>query len=104
MPSRHQVLLVSRSKEAAAELNNCLSDVRDLEVQTRIITSRQPDPLSGVAIFPDLMLLRISPDSGDELEALGRYTPDERPPLIVIGDGSDSKSMRAASRSRLRSA
>ena len=102
MPSRHQVLLVSRSKEAAAELNNCLSDVRDLEVQTRIITSRQPDPLSGVAIFPDLMLLRISPDSGDELEALGRYTPDERPPLIVIGDGSDAKSMRAAMRAGAR--
>ena len=96
MPSRLQVLLVSRSKDAVAELCNCLNDVRDLEVQTRITTNRQYDPLSGVVVFPDLLLLRIGPDSRDELEALGRYTPDERPPLIVIGDGSDAQSMRAA--------
>ena len=96
MPSRLQVLLVSRSKDAAAQLYNCLSNARDLEVQTRIIKNGQFDPLSDVALFPDLLLLRIGSDSRDELEALGRYTPDERPPLIVIGDGSDAQSMRAA--------
>ncbi len=96
MPSRLQVLIVSHSEDAATELCNCLNDARDLEVQTRIITKRQPDPLSGVVDSPDLLLLRIGPDSRDGLEALGRYTPDERPPLIVIGDGSDPQSMRAA--------
>ncbi len=96
MPSRLQVLIVSHSEDAATELCNCLRDASDLEVQTRIITKRQPDPLSGVVDSPDLLLLRIGPDSRDGLEALGRYTLDERPPLIVIGDGSDPQSMRAA--------
>ncbi len=96
MPSRLQVLIVSHSEDAATGLCNCLSDAHDLDVQTRIIKNGHADPLNGVVIFPDLLLLRIGPGSADELEALGRYTPDERPPLIVIGDGSDPQSMRAA--------
>ncbi len=96
MPRRLQVLVVSHSEDAATQLCSCLSDAHDLDVQTRIIRNGHSDPLNGVVIFPDLLLLRIGPGSTDELEALGRYTPDERPPLIVIGDGSDPQSMRAA--------
>ncbi len=96
MPSRLQVLIVSHSEDAATSLCNCLSDAHDLDVQTRVIRNGHSDPLNGVVIFPDLLLLQIGPGSTDELEALGRYTPDERPPLIVIGDGSDPQSMRAA--------
>ncbi len=96
MPSRLQVLIVSHSEDAATELCNCLRDASNLEVQTRIITNRQPDPLSGVVVSPDLLLLRSGANSRDALESLGHYTLDERPPLIVIGDGSNPQSMRAA--------
>ncbi|TDJ27978.1 MAG: pilus assembly protein CpaF [Gammaproteobacteria bacterium] len=96
MPSRLQVLIVSHSEDAATRLRDCLSDASDLEVQTHIIRNGSSDPLKGVVTFPDLLLLQIGPDSREEFEALGRYTLDERPPLIVIGDGSDPQIMRAA--------
>ena len=96
MPSRQQILLVSRSNDAAEPIQNCFSSAPDIEVKKRIVTNGQTDPLSGVASFPDLLLLRVAPDSLQDLEALARYTPDERPPLIVIGDTSDAQSMRVA--------
>ena len=96
MPSRHQVLLVSRSKEAADQIHACFSDARDIDIEKRIVTNGQSDPLSDVVTLPDLLLLRVAPESRDELEALARYTLDERPSLIVIGDGNDAQSMRAA--------
>jgi pilus assembly protein CpaE len=70
--------------------------VPDIDVEERIVTNGQTDPLYGCVTTPDILLLRVAPESQLELEALAGYSPDERPPLIVIGDANDAKSMRAA--------
>ena len=96
MPSRHRVLLVSRSKDAASKIQDCFGSAHDIEIEKRIVTNGQSDPLNGVVTLPDILLLRIGSESRNELDALGQYTLEERPPLIVIGDGNDAQSMRAA--------
>jgi len=93
---RQSVLIASDSTEALETIHALLSDVRNLTVQGRIIDSREPDPLSGVAQSPDLLLLRVGEGFQAEFAALSRYSADERPPLIVIGDVNYPGCMRAA--------
>jgi pilus assembly protein CpaE len=102
MSSRDHVLIVSRSRAAARAVHDLIGDVRDLAVETRVIDAMQPDPLHGVTQRPDLLLLRVAADSTAELEALEHYAIDERPPLIVIGDGANAQCMRIAMRAGAR--
>ena len=96
MPSRHQILLVSRSKDAAQAINDCFREAHEVDIETRIVTNGHVDPLVGVDTLPDLLLLRVAPETTLELEAVASYSPDDRPPLIVIGDTDDAQTMRAA--------
>jgi pilus assembly protein CpaE len=60
------------------------------------------DPLSGIQILPDLLVLRVNGQSMEELEALAHYKPEERPPTIVIGEASNPECMRFAMRAGAR--
>jgi pilus assembly protein CpaE len=98
MLSQDRILIVSRSREAARAVRDVIADARELAVETRLIDSRQPDPLHGVAQRPDLLLLRVGADWTAELDALEHHAPENRPPLIVIGDAADAQCMRVAMR------
>jgi len=93
---RQSVLIASTSSEAIETIHALISDVRNLTVQARIIDAREPDPLYGIVQSPDLLLLRVGAGFQAEFEALSRYSADERPPLIVIGDVNYPGCMRAA--------
>ncbi len=96
MPSRYDLLLVSRSQDSADQLFSCLTQAPDLQVEKQVITNGDSDPLRGLLSVPDLLVLHIGSGSTNELDAIAQYSPEERPPLIVVGDGSDPRSMRAA--------
>ncbi|HEY5624695.1 MAG TPA: AAA family ATPase [Gammaproteobacteria bacterium] len=96
MPSRYEVCIVSRSKDSADQLYACLSEAHDLQVEKRAITNGDMDPLRGMLTMPDLLVLHIGSSAAGELDVIAGYSPDERPPLIVVGDGSDARAMRAA--------
>lgn len=96
MPSRYDLLLVSRSQDSADQLFACLTQAPDLRVEKQVITNGDSDPLRGLLSVPDLLVLHIGSGSTNELDAIAQYSPEERPPLIVVGDGSDPRSMRAA--------
>lgn len=93
---RQSVLIASNSSEAIETIGGLIDHARNLTVQGRIIDSRQPDPLHGIAQSPDLLILRVGAGPQAELEALAKYSADERPPLIVIGDVNHPGCMRAA--------
>lgn len=96
MSSKYDLLLVSRSQDSADQLFECLTQAPDLRVEKRVITNGDSDPLRGVLSVPDLLVLHIGSGSISELDAIAKYSPEERPPLIVVGDGSDPSSMRTA--------
>ncbi|MGI9258271.1 MAG: AAA family ATPase [Gammaproteobacteria bacterium] len=96
MSSKYDLLLVSRSQDSADQLFECLTRAPDLRVEKRVITNGDSDPLRGVLSVPDLLVLHIGSGSTSELDAIAKYSPEERPPLIVVGDGSNPGSMRAA--------
>jgi pilus assembly protein CpaE len=93
---RQNVLIASHSSEAIERIHSLIGDASGFGVKGRILDHRAPDPLAGLAQSPDLLLLRVDAGSQAELEALSRYSADERPPLIVIGDANHPGSMRAA--------
>lgn len=96
MSSRYDLLLVSRSQDSADQLFECLTQAPDLRVEKRVITNGDSDPLRGLMTVPDLLVLHIGSGPSGELDAIAKYSPEERPPLIVVGDGSTPSSMRAA--------
>jgi pilus assembly protein CpaE len=96
MSSKYDLFLVSRSQDSANQLFECLAQAPDLRVEKRVITNGDADPLRGLLSVPDLLVLHIGSGPSGELDAIAKYSPEERPPLIVVGDGSDSGSMRAA--------
>lgn len=102
MPKRSRVLLASRSFEAATALETCIGQTDGLQVETHVLPEGQVDPLKGVQQPPDLMVLRVNGNSVPELEALGHYRPEERPPTIVIGEANNADCMRLAMRAGAR--
>jgi pilus assembly protein CpaE len=95
-PHKHRILVAGDSAEAIAAIHALIRDARDLVVETRVMDSRETDPLFGAAQLPDLLLLRVGAGSIRELEALASYQAAERPPLIVVGDMNHPGCMRAA--------
>jgi len=102
MARRSKVLLASRSREAANALQGCIGQAESLRVDVRVIPEGQFDPLSGVQDIPDMLVLRVNGHSMGELEALARYTPEERPPTIIIGEANNPECMRLAMRAGAR--
>ncbi len=93
---KQDVLIASNSSEAIERIYGLIGDARGFTVKGRVLDSRGPDPLAGLTHTPDMLLLRVDAGSQAELEALSRYSSDERPPLIVIGDVNHAGCMRAA--------
>ena len=91
-----KVLLASRLAEPLRELQQCLSEQRDFEVHTRLISNGHTDPLHGLTFDPELVVLRFDAEHLVELAAWNGST--SRPPLIVVGPGGHPEAMRLAIR------
>lgn len=98
MSRRAKVLILGRSEEAVRALGESIRAAPDIETESGVIDPRHGDPLGDVLSPPDLLVLRVNGSSTQELEALERYSPAERPPMIVVGDAIDPETMRVAMR------
>jgi pilus assembly protein CpaE len=98
MSRRPKVLILGRSDEAVETLRNLIRSVPDLETESSVIDADHGDPLRDVLSRPDVLVLRVNGSSTQELQALERYSPDERPPIVVVGDAVDPDAMRVAMR------
>jgi pilus assembly protein CpaE len=96
MQGRKHVIVSGRSKAALESLSRQLSRRSDLLCTQQQIVNGHTDPLYGVDEMPDTLVLRMTPNSVDELVALAQRPANERPPLIVIGDSHDPQAMRFA--------
>ncbi len=102
MPSKHHILIASRSRQGILAVHDLIGNSDELSIETRLIDDRQPDPLHDLGQRPDVVLFRVNGNSVRELEALVAHFGVDRPPLIVIGDAGHPECMRAAMRAGAR--
>ena len=102
MAHKLKVLLASRSPEALKRLEGSLAAAPGLAVTSRLISNGHTDPLHGVHSTPDVLVLRFDADSLAELATLAQSSPNNRPPLIVVGPAGSPEAMRLAIRSGAR--
>jgi pilus assembly protein CpaE len=102
MQGRKHIILAGRSQVALDMLAQHLDDEPRYEIKMHLIVNGHTDPLHGVTVLPDILVLRVTPNSLDELAALAARPANERPPLIVIGASQDPQAMRLAMQSGAR--
>ena len=94
-----KVLLTSRNSAALRPLQQCLAQQGEFEAHARIITNGFTDPLHGLPLSPDIVILRVDADHLAELTAWSTKGGASRPPLIVVGPAGQVEAMRLAMRS-----
>lgn len=96
MDVKLNVLLVSRRKDTLDQLEALLRKHAGLRLQRKLTVNGHVDPLHDVAAMPDALILHLGATSHAELESLAARAADKRPPLIVVGSGTDTNVMRLA--------
>ncbi len=97
-----QVLVAGRSKQALDALAGLLHEHAEIGLTIRELTDGHFDPLHGVTVMPDVLILHLSPNWEDELKALSARPVSSRPPTLVVGSGTDVQLMRRAMRAGAR--
>jgi pilus assembly protein CpaE len=89
------ILVVSRRKDILDYLEQTLL-AADLAPACQLNSNGHVDPLHGMDVLPDLVILHLSHLWREELAAIAARAPERRPPLIVVGAASDMNVMRLA--------
>lgn len=96
MSSKLQVLLASRSKPALAELAEKLSEESRYELHSRHIENGHADPLYGLSLTPDVVVMTLTERGDHDLAELTKEQHALRPPMIVTAEHGDAQTMRLA--------
>lgn len=96
MKDKISVLLVGRSKPGVDALEGMLEGQPGIELRVRRVDNGYVDPLYGIPSLPDVLVLDLSHVWEDELRALSLRQGAQRPPLIAIGPGGNTRIMRMA--------
>ena len=97
-----RILVASREKEAVEAVRDILDQAGEWQITGRHISNGHVDPLYGLTELPNVLVLKVSGAWSDELEAVSSRPADQRPPLVVIAEASDSDAMRMAMRAGAR--
>ncbi len=96
MSSNVQVLVAGRSRVDLDTLKALLHDHSGIELTTRHIENNHADPLDGVQVLPNVLILHLSENWEQELNALSARPAAGRPPVLVVGPGTDIRMLRHA--------
>jgi pilus assembly protein CpaE len=96
MKNRAMILVAGRDKQHLNEIGGLFRDQPDLQVRIHHIENGHADPLHGMALQPDILLLVLSAAWEEELRAFQSRTASKRPAMIVIGPAGDTQVMRKA--------
>lgn len=97
-----KVLIVSRSKETIEALQHVLRQLPNVKSAGRVLTNGHADPLYGVKELPDVLMLQMSYNWDDELEALNIRPPALRPVVLAVGPSNDPAMLRRAMQAGVR--
>jgi pilus assembly protein CpaE len=96
MGKKLKILIAGRDRKELEELDSVLCDVPGFHVDRRHVTNGHVDPLHAVNTLPDVLLLCLSANWHEELQALAERPPAARPPVVVIAPSGDPQIMRLA--------
>ncbi|MGD2112678.1 MAG: AAA family ATPase [Gammaproteobacteria bacterium] len=96
MGKKLEILTVGRDRQELAGLGALLSRAPEFHVDSRHVTNGHVDPLHGISTLPDVLLLCLSANWREELQALAEHPPATRPPVVVIAPSGDPQIMRLA--------
>jgi pilus assembly protein CpaE len=96
MKNRAMILVAGRDKQYLDKIGGSFRDQPNLQVRIHHIENGHADPLHGMALQPDILLLVLSAAWEEDLRAFQSHTTSERPAMIVIGPAGDTQVMRKA--------
>ena len=96
MNRRLKVLLASRSKPVLADMYAKLAAANRYELQARHIENGHADPLHGLRVVPDVVVLMLTDSGHHDLGELTKEQLAHRPPMIVTAEHGDAQTMRLA--------
>jgi len=88
------ILTSGRDKTELDALEGIIGEIPDYQVNSLHVTNGHVDPLHGVTSTPDVLVLCLSANWRDELQALADRPPANRPPVLVIAPEGDPQVMR----------
>jgi len=91
-----KILASGRNREELAEVVAVLSGVAEFHATSSHVSNGHVDPLHGVTTMPDALVLCLSANWREELQALAERPPAARPPVVVIAPSGDPDVMRLA--------
>src|ERR1700686_1456838 len=97
-----RVLIVGRASGALETLKAYLNGVAGFDVRVHVVTNGHVDPLQGIDLAPEIVLLHFEAKRTAELSAWATRPAEGRPILIVVGPGGDGDATRLAIRSGAR--
>ena len=96
MNSKLKILLASRAKPALAALKEHLAGESRYELHLRHIENGHADPLYGLSLIPDIVVMTLTEAGHHDLAELSKEQHSSRPPLIVTAEHGDAQTMRLA--------
>ncbi|MBB3189252.1 AAA family ATPase [Halomonas cerina] len=102
MRYRMELLLAGRARDELGCLEGLLSTQGDIHVTTRLLVNGDSDPLQGISVLPDALVLLVSDNWAAELAAFAERPAAERPPLLVVGPKGNVELIREAMRAGAR--
>ncbi len=90
-----KILITGRSNDEIEAAEKLLANDPRCDTETRIISNGHVDPLHGVDMMPDLLMLCDIGANG-ELQSLMEGSGGDRPALVVFGPGEDTAAIRMA--------
>lgn len=91
-----KILLSGRDRTELDSLASIIGDGSGHTVNLLHVTNGHVDPLHGVTDMPDVLVVCLSANWRDELQALAARPPAGRPPVLVIAPDGDPQIMRRA--------
>ena len=88
MNPRLKVLLASRSKPVLADLYAKLTAENRYELHTRHMENGHADPLYGLRVIPDVVVMMLTDRGHHDLLELTKEQLAHRPPMIVTAEGT----------------
>lgn len=91
-----KVLIVSHSKDTIESLQRAVRQQPSVKSAARLLSNGHADPLHGVRDLPDVLMLEISHNWEQELDALNIRPPALRPAVLAVGPTDDPGLLRGA--------
>lgn len=88
------ILTSGRDKVELDSLGEVIDRIPGFQVSSLYVTNGHVDPLHGISGMPDVLVLCLSANWHDELQALASRPPANRPPVLVIAPDGDPQVMR----------